>query len=290
MIGQELIDRAVDMVVAQCAPEKVFVIGSYATGTAKRNSDLDLLVVAESTESKQRRDDRLAQSLARLVIPIDINVYTPAEFEEELRQPMGFARTATQLQGKLVYSSELGDFAALHRQWDGEPSAARHVRLQAAPSEWQLYEAQYTRAARAWREPPWAFAAAVAGAEPGARVADLGCGVCALTTALGRELAAFDHVAADGRAIAADLAALPVADASFDIAVLSIALVGTNWADSLAEAARIVAPGGRVVISELAGGPRSGEAIVATLAQRNCPGARTRSRGPFVDVEAVRAS
>lgn len=107
MIRPETIDRAIAMVVAQCAPEQVFVIGSYATGTAKRTSDLDLLIVAESAESKPRRDERIEQLLAQLMIPVDVNVYTPAEFAAELRQELSFARTATELQGKLVYSRAL---------------------------------------------------------------------------------------------------------------------------------------------------------------------------------------
>lgn len=103
MIRRETIERAIDIIVAQLAPEQVFVIGSYATGTAKPTSDLDLLIVAESTESKVRRDQRVEQMLAPLMIPVDINVYTPAEFTAELAEPFGFARTATELQGKLVY-------------------------------------------------------------------------------------------------------------------------------------------------------------------------------------------
>ena len=96
----------------------------------------------------------------------------------------------------------------------------------------------------------------------------------------------FDHVAEYPRAGAADLAVLPLADSSIDLAVLSLALIGTNWADSLAEAVRVVAPGGRIVVTELAGGPRSIEAVTAVLAARGCARARVYERGPFVDVEA----
>ena len=103
MIRPHTIDRAIEVVISQCEPELVYVIGSYATGTATRTSDLDLLVVAESSEPKHRRDDHLRHLLAPLMIPIDINVYTPQEFERERSDPQGFARTATELQGKLVY-------------------------------------------------------------------------------------------------------------------------------------------------------------------------------------------
>lgn len=120
MIAPRTIARAIEVVVAQCDPEQVFVIGSHATGTAKRGSDLDLLIVAASDETKARRDQRVEQMLAPLAIPVDVNVYTPAEFERELREPHGFARTATQLQGRLVYSRAGG-----HAAIDAEAGASR---------------------------------------------------------------------------------------------------------------------------------------------------------------------
>ena len=118
MVRRETIARAIDMIIAQLDPEQVFVIGSYASGTAKASSDLDLLIVAASTESKLRRDQRVQQLLAPLMIPVDINVYTPAEFAAECADPFGFARTATELQGKLAYRRARGDSSEIRRRWD----------------------------------------------------------------------------------------------------------------------------------------------------------------------------
>jgi predicted nucleotidyltransferase len=285
VIRPQVIDRAVDIVVAQLQPERVYLIGSYSTGTAKVTSDLDLLIVQASNEAKRKRDARVEMLLAPLLIPVDINVYTPAEFDEERSDPWGFVYRTTELQGKLVYSRELGDLAALTRRWDRESGAVRHQRLQDTPAEWQLYQAQYARAARAWPEPTWAYAAELVRANPDARVADLGCGERALARAVDRPILSLDH-RGDDDTIAADLAHLPLGDASVDLAVLSMALIGTTWADHLAEAARILAPGGRVVITELAAGPRSAEPIVAALAALGLGDARVRPRGPFVDLDA----
>jgi predicted nucleotidyltransferase len=108
VIRPELIQRAIDVIVAQCDPEEVYVIGSYATGTAKPTSDLDLLIVQQSTEPKRARELRIELLLAPLLIPVDVNVYTPAEIADERRDPLSFARTVTERQGKLVYSRALG--------------------------------------------------------------------------------------------------------------------------------------------------------------------------------------
>ena len=73
MIRPETIDHAIDVIVAHCALEQVFVIGSYATGTAKRTSDLDLLIVQRSNEDKRKRDERVEHLLAPLLIPFGIH-------------------------------------------------------------------------------------------------------------------------------------------------------------------------------------------------------------------------
>ncbi len=53
----------------------------------------------------------------------------------------------------------------------------------------------------------------------------------------------FDLVATEPNVVACDMAHLPVDDQSFDVALFSLSLMGTNWTDFVCEAFRILVPG-----------------------------------------------
>jgi predicted nucleotidyltransferase len=52
MIQPTIIDRAVDLIVAHYAPEEIFIVGSYSTGTARAGSDLDPTLPSESVTAR----------------------------------------------------------------------------------------------------------------------------------------------------------------------------------------------------------------------------------------------
>lgn len=60
----------------------------------------------------------------------------------------------------------------------------------------------------------------------------------------------FDLVAANSRVIACDMAHLPLKDGSVQVVVLCLALMGTNLADFLREAHRILVIGGLVKVKD----------------------------------------
>lgn len=84
-------------------------------------------------------------------------------------------------------------------------------------------------------------------------VADLGCGEAELAGAVGtqHEVHSFDLVAANERVVACDIAHVPLKDAIVDVAIFSLSLMGTNLAQFLCEAARILRPGGLLKIAEV---------------------------------------
>ena len=64
----------------QFGAEKVILFGSYAQGTAKQDSDIDLLVVAKTKLSPSQRYGAVRRILGDYPAGFDIVVETPEEF------------------------------------------------------------------------------------------------------------------------------------------------------------------------------------------------------------------
>ena len=80
--------------------ERAYVVGSLATGDVRRTSDVDLVVVQETTEKfVNRLNDFVLELAPRMAF--DLLVYTPAEFDRLTARP-GFVASAVK-RGRLVY-------------------------------------------------------------------------------------------------------------------------------------------------------------------------------------------
>ena len=73
------LDEIVARLVAVFHPHTVVLFGSWATRRATPDSDVDLLVVAESDEPVHVRMARAQRALRGLAVPVDVFVHTPAE-------------------------------------------------------------------------------------------------------------------------------------------------------------------------------------------------------------------
>ncbi len=65
-------------------PEKIILFGSYAYGTPRENSDVDLLIIMNTNLSVKEQAFLIRREL-KTSIPIDILVKTPKEIEERLK-------------------------------------------------------------------------------------------------------------------------------------------------------------------------------------------------------------
>ena len=95
--------RAVRRIARELNPEKIILFGSYANGQPTPDSDVDLLVVMNTSVLNQtQRSWPVSQCLVPRPFPVDIIVRTPEELSAFLERNHFFYREIVS-QGKVIY-------------------------------------------------------------------------------------------------------------------------------------------------------------------------------------------
>jgi predicted nucleotidyltransferase len=105
MLSDGDISRIVDRIVARQAPLVVGTFGSYAVGTARAGSDLDLFVIKDGAERPLARRHAIERILFSVLHPLDIHVFTPEEFEETAYEALSFAWVIVR-QARIYHATE----------------------------------------------------------------------------------------------------------------------------------------------------------------------------------------
>lgn len=94
-------------IIAKINPEKIYLFGSRATGSLNEQSDIDLIIVAPSSERPLERRMELRRMLIEYDrrIGLDLLVYTPEEFNMLANEPSSFISSAIK-QGVKIYDRE----------------------------------------------------------------------------------------------------------------------------------------------------------------------------------------
>lgn len=95
------IEEMVRRIAARFDPAKVILFGSHARGDAGPDSDVDLLVVAESSDPEGLAVE-IHVALSGLGLPKDIAVVSPEEFERH-RDLVGTIVYPAAHEGKILY-------------------------------------------------------------------------------------------------------------------------------------------------------------------------------------------
>ena len=104
-VDARLMDEIVRRIVETISPQKVILFGSQSRGDARPESDLDLLVIADSTQPRYRRSAPLYGVLSDILVPMDILVYSPEEVKEWSQVRQAFVTTAIR-EGKVLYEAQ----------------------------------------------------------------------------------------------------------------------------------------------------------------------------------------
>jgi len=109
MLSPEQLDqtlsKAVERLCEALSPIVVYFFGSYVYGSPGPHSDLDILVIVEDSPVNAYERDAVAyRALGDIRLPIDVQVYTRAEFEQRAALSVSFERTVKN-KGRIVYAA-----------------------------------------------------------------------------------------------------------------------------------------------------------------------------------------
>jgi predicted nucleotidyltransferase len=106
MVSMEQIEELSRQIGREFHPEQVVLFGSYAYGTATKDSDVDLLVVM-SHKGKGWRLAGKIRGRIRPKFPLDLLVRSPEQIRERLSLGDCFLKEVTE-KGKVLYESAGG--------------------------------------------------------------------------------------------------------------------------------------------------------------------------------------
>ena len=98
--GQRPLDpvagRVVEKIAAEVCPEKLYLFGSRAAGTADPESDVDVLLVHSGRESLREVQLKAHRLFPRPEVALDVFVMTPEEFESQKNVANTLAREVSE--------------------------------------------------------------------------------------------------------------------------------------------------------------------------------------------------
>ena len=102
MISNSKISEIINKIAQHCDPEKILLFGSYANGTADEDSDLDFIIVKQTDLPKHKRGREVRKHLIGSMVPMDLKIYTPLEYESELKLNYSFLNSVIK-ESKILY-------------------------------------------------------------------------------------------------------------------------------------------------------------------------------------------
>lgn len=156
----------------------------------------------------------------------------------------GGSKGLTSLQERMRAKLEGAKFRMINEELYTSTGSAAFQRYQDDPSLFEIYHRGYREQVAKWPENPLtAILDWLKTLKDHLVVADFGCGDAVLARDAPPNVEkchSFDLVSVNSRVVACDMANVPLADASTDVCVFCLSLMGTNLADYLREAKRVL--------------------------------------------------
>lgn len=101
--ARKQIREMVDRIVARFHPDRIILFGSHARGEAGADSDVDLLVIMPLAGSRREKAIEIGVAVHDILVPKDILVTTPQDFERR-KDIVGTIERPAAREGKVLYA------------------------------------------------------------------------------------------------------------------------------------------------------------------------------------------
>ena len=102
-IPQEAIEQVVEQIVEKFKPQRIILFGSYARGNPRPESDVDMLVVMETSLREVQQAIQISQQI-EYRFGLDLIVHTPKHLAERVKMGDWFFREVLE-EGKILYEA-----------------------------------------------------------------------------------------------------------------------------------------------------------------------------------------
>lgn len=106
MISEETLRKAVSRLVEVARPSKVILFGSYATGKANEDSDLDIMVIEPTRRDAGQNWVALRDAIGDVGTGVDVLVFSEEETNQRGQVPGTVIYWALK-EGRVMYEAEV---------------------------------------------------------------------------------------------------------------------------------------------------------------------------------------
>ncbi|KAG0350164.1 25S rRNA (adenine645-N1)-methyltransferase [Podila minutissima] len=213
--------------------------------------------VKSATQGKKEKKEK-----KEAAAPAPAKKAVPAPAPTPIAQPK-----LTKLQEQMKKTLAGGKFRFLNEQLYTTTGEEAYSLFQSKPELFDEYHEGFRSQVESWPQNPVdIFISQLRPMPKDTVIADLGCGDAQISAELPKHnVLSFDLVAKNERVTACDIAHLPLAENSVDVAIFCLSLMGTDFLKFLKEAYRVLKPNGQLKISEVISRFTDVDAFVSAL-------------------------
>jgi predicted nucleotidyltransferase len=102
ILTEQKINSIKDIIVSKCDPAAIYIFGSYASGNATDQSDLDLLVINQTSTPNDRIGVEISKALFPRDYSLDLLVLNSDEIKKKIEKDFSFWKNILK-NGKKIY-------------------------------------------------------------------------------------------------------------------------------------------------------------------------------------------